>query len=337
MKISASVYSNKAKSLQELVHELDQYHVDYFHIDCNDNPDVFEDIKKIRGFSKTPIDLHIISAEPEKYFPLLEQTPVEMVCFQYENFKRTLTIPDALKKKSRFGLSVVADTDSQVFESYRKDFEYLLFMATSPGKSGGTFNKANFEKIRNFMLTYPETRVHVDGGVNDEVSFVLRNMGVSLVVSGNYLVNADYIGAALHNLRTDNIQSHILVGDFMLGLKESPVLPAGNFNFHKVLNSIEIFNLGFTMIVNEDGTLNGIITNADVRRGLLKNVTNLNLLDPNSIVNRNPVTINEKNTVTELLKKVKSLHFPVLFLPVVDDKNLLKGTLVFNNLIKGEF
>ena len=36
MKISASIYSNKSKTIVELVNELDRFHIDYIHIDCND-------------------------------------------------------------------------------------------------------------------------------------------------------------------------------------------------------------------------------------------------------------------------------------------------------------
>lgn len=354
MKISASVYSNKDKTLDNLVKELDRYRVDFFHIDCNDDISVFEDIKQIRKISSTPIDLHIISPEPEKFFDGIIRTKTELVSFQFENLKSPLNIPKEIS--SKLGLAIVSDTAIDVFERYASICDFVLFMTTSPGKSGGTFNKDNFKKIRKFKTLFPATKVHVDGGVNDEVSFVLRNMGVSLIVSGSYLVNADYVGAALHNLKSDIISSHILVGDFMLGIEESPVLKTDNFSFYDVLKSIEDYNMGFTMIADSTGKLEGIITNADVRRGLLKmeveqsdpdisgfigngnekKVLDLNELNPVNIINRNPVKINQKNTVSELLQMVKSLKFPILYLPVVDDENRLVGTITFNNLIKGE-
>src|ERR1043165_8207700 len=49
VKISASVYSNKSKPLEELVKELDSVGVDFFHIDCNDDPSVFPDIERIHA------------------------------------------------------------------------------------------------------------------------------------------------------------------------------------------------------------------------------------------------------------------------------------------------
>lgn len=334
MKISASVYSNTEKPLEELVKELDRYRVDFFHIDCNDDLTVFDDISRIRKISKTPVDLHIISSEPEKFFDGIVLTKTEMVSFQFENLKSPLKIPSSVQAK--LGLAIVSETQAEVFYEYQDQFDFVLFMTTTPGKSGGKFNRENFRKIRKFKTLFQKIKINVDGGVNDEVSFVLRNMGVSLVVSGSYLVNSEYIGEALHNLRSDNTESHILIGDFMISKEESPVLQKGNFSFREVLQSIEEFNQGYTTVIDEKGMLSGIITNADVRKGLLKNIDNINNLNPENIINRNPVTVNHNNSVAELLQKIKSLNFPVLFMPVVDEENKLVGTVTFNNLIKGE-
>lgn len=335
MKISASVYSNTHKPLEDLVRELDRYGVDFFHIDCNDNLNVFDDIEKIRAISSTPVDLHIISSEPEKFFNGIINTKTEIVSFQVESLKEIIPVPDEVN--SKLGLAIVSDTPVEAFIPYKDNFDFMLFMATSPGKSGGRFNVSNFQRIRKFKTLFPSAKAHVDGGVNDEVSFVLRNMGVSLVVSGSYLVNADYIGAALHNLRRDTGSSHIFVKDFMIDRNESPVLiRQRRITFQDVLRSIEDFNMGFTMIESADGALEGIITNADVRRGLLKNINNLHDMDVSSMINSNPVKVNQNSTVSEMLSMVKTLKFPVLFLPVVDDWNRLVGTVTFNNLIKGE-
>ncbi|CAN0271179.1 unnamed protein product, partial [Chrysoparadoxa australica] len=67
MKISASLYSSKERALPDLVKALDKCHIDFFHIDCNDDLKVFDDIEAIKKISSTPIDLHIISDRPEEY------------------------------------------------------------------------------------------------------------------------------------------------------------------------------------------------------------------------------------------------------------------------------
>lgn len=217
MKISASIYSDKKRPLNLVIKDLEEHQVDLLHVDCNDDPTVFEDIKKIRKWCSLPIDLHIITSQPEKYFGLLRETPVEYITFQFEELKHHLDIPEDISGKK--GLAIITPTSVNVFDDYAH-FDFILIMATIPGQSGGVFDKINFSKIRQFRKKYPSKSIHVDGGVNGEVSFILRNMGVSSSVSGSYLFNAPSIGHALMNLTKREIESHYHVGDFMMPLEE---------------------------------------------------------------------------------------------------------------------
>lgn len=333
MKISASIYST-SRDLEQVVRELDAHRIDLFHVDCNDDPKVFDDIAKIRTISKTPIDLHIITSTPEKYFALLEKTPCDYVTFQFENLPGKLEIPSTITGK--LGLAITAVSDVDAFEPYAGRFDFILMMATIPGKSGGEFNKDIFRKIRMFEKKYPGKRVHVDGGVNGEVSFILRNMGVYASVSGSYLFKAETVGSALLNLKTHENESHFLVKDFMLSGDEIPVLLPGARNFENVLRSIEAHQMGFTILADTENKLEGIISNADVRKGLLKNIGKLDGITENDITNRTPVTVNENATVIDLIRLIKSKKFPITYLPVVDNDNRVTGALTFFNLVKGE-
>lgn len=333
MKISASVYSSKSQDLTSLVKELEEHGIDMLHIDCNDEPKVFDDIGKIREVSNIPIDLHIITPAPEKYFPLLKKQPIEYVTFQYEPIEGELSIPTGIE--GHWGLAITSDTNIDVFESFASDFSFILFMATTPGQSGGKFNKENFRKIRKFKSLHPDKNVHVDGGVNAEVSFILRNMGVYSAVVGSYLFSAP-IGAALLNLKTHDIDSHFLVKDFMRELNELPIVGPDRMDLRSVLQSIEDNKMAFTIAVNAAGELNGLISNADVRRGLLKHMDDLNKLRVEEIINKTPIVVNENKTVMELLKFIKAQKVPINYLPVVDDNNKVTGAVSFTNLIKGE-
>ena len=334
MKISASIYSNKDKSLAELVEELDAYNVNFFHIDCLDDPTVFDDIALIRSLSKTSIDLHLITPSPEKYFELIAKHLIENVTFQYEDLTNGLQIPDFIK--SDIGLALTSETDIAAFDRYADFCKFILFMTTTPGMSGGEFNKQNFKKIRDFRNKYPDKKIHVDGGINAELSFIMRNMGVYAAVIGSYLFKNDFIGSAMLNLKSDIVRSHYRVSDFMLEYDEIPLIQENDLTFEKVLLSIDQYKMGFTNITNNNGLLLGIITNADIRKGLIRNINNLNNVNVSDMINRTPAFIYEDETVTEVLSYIKNLHFPVLFLPVVNGQKKITGTLKFNNLIKGE-
>ena len=322
MKISASIYSTTA-DLKKVVCDLDNHRIDMFHVDCNDDTNVFDDIKNIRKWSKTPID-----------FPLLEKNPCDFITFQHEDLIGKLEIPSYIKGK--LGLAITAASEIDAFEQYAGRFDFILMMATIPGKSGGAFNKDIFRKIRLFKKRFPEKRIHVDGGVNGEVSFILRNMGVYASVSGSFLFNAESLGFALLNLKTLENESHFQVKDFMMSGDEVPVLMPENRSFENVLRNIEQYQMGFTILVDNKNNLEGIISNADVRKGLLNNINTLSAITEIDITNRTPITVNENATVVELIRLIKSKKFPITYLPVVNDTNKLVGALTFFNLVKGE-
>jgi pentose-5-phosphate-3-epimerase/CBS domain-containing protein len=335
VKISASIYSSKDKTLENLVRELDDHRVDYFHIDCNNDLNVFDDIRAIRNISTTPIDLHLITSTPELFYEQIVELGIEKVTLQFENLIPGFIPPEHLN--THLGLAITSETPVGIFEQYSRCFSFILFMTTTPGVSGGRFDKQNFRKIRQFRADFPDKDIHVDGGINEELSFILRNMGVNVAVIGSYLFKGDFIGSALLRLQSNDIESHYRIRDFMLEGDEIPVITAnGNFNFLDVLTKIEAYRMGFTNVVDEMGFMLGIISNADVRKALIRHYGDLNCIQAASLINRSPALVCEDNTVTEVLEYIKKLNFPVLFLPVVDRNNKITGTIKFNNLIKGE-
>lgn len=333
MKISASIYSDKKRDLKTVIEDLEAHHVDLLHVDCNDDLQVFEDIAKIRTWSKIPIDLHIITTDPKKYYPFLLENPVEYVTFQVEELTEKLEIPAEISGKK--GLAIITPTAIDVFDEYAH-FDFILIMATIPGQSGGVFDPINFTKIRNFKRKYPSKSIHVDGGVNAEVSFILRNMGVSSSVSGSYLFNAPSVGQALMNLTKRDVESHFLIQDFMIPLDESPILSEKDLSFESILKSIDTGKLGFCILTDISGKFIGISSNADVRKALLKNLDDLNKINPMSLINKQVITVEKTQTVNEMLQIIKKCPFPIMYLPVLDSDGNAAGIVTFVNLIKGE-
>lgn len=333
MKISASIYSDKNRPLKEVIKDIEEHQVDLLHVDCNDDLSVFEDIKQIREWTDIPVDLHVITSNPSKYYDLLRENPVEYITFQYEDLEEPLKIPSDISGKK--GLAIITPTDIDVFEPY-ENFDFILIMATIPGQSGGKFDAFNFTKIRQFRKKFPEKSIHVDGGVNGEVSFILRNMGVSSSVSGSYLFNSPSIGHALMNLTKREVESSYEVKDFMIPLEECPLVELENISFAKVLQSIEKGGLGFCLVVDKDKLFKGLISNADIRKGLLKNLEDFNAIDVKNLINNKPISIPENATVYDMLQVIKSCSFPIMYLPVLEKSGKSAGIVNFVNLIKAE-
>ena len=335
MKISASIYSNKKRSLKDLIKELDSVKIDMFHIDFNDKKIEIEkvenDIIEIRKISKTPIDLHIISEKPSRYNSFIIRNKIEYVTYQEENIKETLSLCDS--PSTTFGLAVTSDTSIEKFEDYKSHCEFILLMTTTPGESGGTFNKINFKKIRDFKKKYPSKKVHIDGGVNDEIALILRIHGVKSVVSGSYLVNGD-IAKSLLELKSSVSDSDMPVSEFMLIKEELPIIKE-NEKIEKALEKIEAYDLGFVYVENENHNFTGVVSMADIRKSLIKSLDDFKNLRVKDIKNSEPIIINKDDSINKMLKIIQSHDFLISFVPVISNKELV-GSVTFFNLIRSE-
>ena len=336
MKISASIYSNNDRSLENLIKDLDNYNIDMFHVDFNDKKidikEVEDDIVEIRKISNKPIDLHIISDTPNQYSKFIIENKVEYVTYQLENIKEKLDFP--ISKKTKFGIAITSMTGINEFEKYKNDCDFILLMTTTPGESGGKFNNINFKKIREFKKSYPSKKIHIDGGVNDEIAFILRIHGVKSVVSGSYLVNGD-IAKSLLELKSSISSSEIKINEFMLKRDESPIVNELS-DINEVLSVIEKFDLGFVCVENSKKEFIGIISMADIRKSLLKNINKFQNYIAKDILNKNPIVIKENDNINNMLKTIQSKNFLISFMPVTNNTMKLVGLVTFFNLIKSE-
>lgn len=335
MKISASLYSTNLQDLPSLVHELDALQLDFFHMDCFEGQEtkLRKDILAIQNISSTPIDLHAIGESSQKYFDFAEELNVKQLTLQYENLKGDIDIPS--ERNFKFGLALVNDTALDSIAKHADELDFVLLMTTTPGKSGGQFQKSSFDRIRQCKKMYPSLPIFVDGGINAEVSFVLRLLGVSQAVSGSFLVNHDNIALALADLRFHQKGSSFLVEDFMLEKATLPILNSSSCSVKELIQTIDSNGMGFVLF-EENKKLTGICSNADLRKGILKKIDSLESLQVKDMMNISPITIQGKASTYEMISLIKRYNFPILFLPVVNERNELLGVIAFNELIKGE-
>ena len=336
MKISASIYSNKDMSLKALVNELDSVKIDMLHIDFNDEKTeinkIENDIREIRKISSTPLDLHIISKNPSKYDDFIKRNKIEFVTYQLENINEEFLISEI--NQTSFGIAITSNTDFKLFKNYEKFCDFILLMTTTPGESGGSFNHINFKKIRDFKNLFPSKRVYVDGGVNDEIAFILRILGVSSVVSGSFLVKNN-IPKSLLKLRSSVINSKLKVKEFMISRDESPIVTF-NSSLLETLVKIEDYNFGFTLVEDENKKFIGIVSMADIRKYIINN-QNINLKENiKNVINKNPIVIYDDDDINKMLETTQNREFLISFIPVLNKKNRIVGCVTFFNLINSE-
>ena len=334
MLLSGSVYSWNGLSAAEAASKLEVMGVDAFHIDCNDDPSVFDDIREIKADSHIPIDLHMITPDPARYYGAIRDSGLEICCFQHENLTGRLDVPDDLT--CRLGLAVTMGTPIDVFEPYKDRFAFILLMTTTPGQSGGAFNQTVFQRIREFRARYPSKAIHVDGGVTDEVSLMLKNHGVGLIVVGSYLEKANSIIKSTLLIRGESHEkSAYLIRDCMSFPEEFPVLLYDGLTITALLKEMSSRRSGFAAIVNDKSRLAGIITDGDIRRAWLRVLETGDEADVYALMNKTPHTALDTATVGDMLEQVSKQPRTCLYLPVVDAENRLRGAISFQDLVKG--
>lgn len=335
MKISASLYSSSLQDLPSLVHELDALQLDFFHLDCFEGQEqkVSRDIRAIQQISNTPIDLHVIGANYSSFFDMAQDLGVSQLTLQYENLPEHISLP--ADRLYNLGLAIVNDTSLEVLDKVKDSIDYILLMTTTPGKSGGKFEKTSFDRIRKCKQMYPNLPIYVDGGINAEVSFILRLLGVRQAVSGSFLVNHQNIAKALADLRFHQQGSAYQIKDFLLEARHLPLLNPSTCTVQDVILTMDECKLGFVLF-EEGGSFVGICSNADLRKGILKYLDSPNDMKVRDMINYHPIVIQDESTTDEMLSLVKRYDFPILFLPVVGQDGVLKGAVLFNELIKGE-
>lgn len=121
----------------------------------------------------------------------------------------------------------------------------------------------------------------------------------------------------------------------MIPLEECPVASIDSAST-EILEIIENGKLGFCLIKNRESQLKGIVSSADIRKALLRQLKSNTPLTPESLINQQPLTVQATDSVVELLKLLKRASFPVMYLPVVDRNQQAMGIVNFVNLIKGE-
>jgi len=101
----------------------------------------------------------------------------------------------------------------------------------------------------------------------------------------------------------------------------------------EVLFAITKANAGAACIVNDDGTLAGIITDGDIRRHLLRDVASLER-PAEELMTRTPYVIQGNPLAIEALHLFESLPVKIGEMPVLDEQRKPVGMLMLKDLLR---
>ena len=102
---------------------------------------------------------------------------------------------------------------------------------------------------------------------------------------------------------------------------------------HEVLEAESRPNLGGVMVIDREGRLLGLITDGDIRRGILRH-GNILSTHPTEIMTRDPLSIAAGSLALDALQMMEDRPSQISVLPVVDDENRPVGLLRLHDLVR---
>ncbi len=208
MKVTVS-YINSKFDLQTTLKKIDKCeNVDYIHVDLMDGKFVptknFEkkDLLKIFKDIDHPLDVHLMTEEPESYLEVLFKLNLHIIYFHPSTTGDGLAFINLIRKFNRkVGIVINPNENCRDFKDYFPLVDAVLVMSVTPGKGGQHFLR---ESLVNYQLLRSESKnyifeIFVDGGITDEtISFVKDADGV---VSGSFVCNSDDFEKQVNKLK----------------------------------------------------------------------------------------------------------------------------------------
>jgi arabinose-5-phosphate isomerase len=122
---------------------------------------------------------------------------------------------------------------------------------------------------------------------------------------------------------------YLKVNDLIANNQVPQVLPDANLK--EIIMEITSKRLGATAVISKKGTLEGIITDGDLRR-MMNNFTRFEKLKASEIMTKNPKTITEGAYAVEAMELMQNKNITQLI--VLDSKKKLKGFIHLHDILK---
>src|ERR1044072_8482177 len=168
-------------------------------------------VKSLAGFTRLPIDAHLMITEPGLYATEFVSAGAKMVSVHVEadaHLHRTLmSIKDA---GAQAGVVLNPATPVGAVEEALQFADYILVMSVNPGFGGQKFIPQSVEKVRRLRQMINERQLHVrieiDGGIDRNNIETVVEAGAEIIVAGSAVFGTSNPEEAVKELRNATVQ-----------------------------------------------------------------------------------------------------------------------------------
>ncbi|MDR2822773.1 MAG: ribulose-phosphate 3-epimerase [Acholeplasmatales bacterium] len=193
--IAPSILNSNFFDLENTIKLTDK--ADFLHLDIMDGNFVQnisfgpEISKQISEKTLSPLDVHLMTKDPEKWFDKFNFLKTEFITFHLENENVHENIKKIHDLGIKAGLSLRPATDILKLTPYLEEVDLILIMSVDPGFGGQKFINDTYQKI-DYLASIREKNgyhflIEVDGGINEETFPILKKTKVDILVVGSYL------------------------------------------------------------------------------------------------------------------------------------------------------
>ncbi len=211
IQIAPSILSADFANLAEEARRISN--ADWLHVDVMDNhfdPNLPLGLPVVVSLGRardTPMDLHLMIEDPDRWAPAYVEAGARSVTFHVEAATAPVRLARELRALgARAGMALRPATPVEPYEELLPELDMLLVMTVEPGFGGQAFLDLCLPKIRRARELLDrrglELWLQVDGGVSTDTIERCAEAGADMFVAGSAVFKADDPAGMVDTLRT---------------------------------------------------------------------------------------------------------------------------------------
>ncbi len=198
MLVAPSILSADFGNLAREVEAICEAGCDFVHVDVMDGhfvpnltigPVVVEAVAKV---ATKPLDIHLMVENNTFFVDLFAPLKPEFISFHIEEEKHPHRLIQKIRSLGiRPAITLNPHTPPEAVEFLLADVDMVLLMSVNPGFGGQKFIGNVVDRAKRLKILIekynPVCLIEVDGGVNNQNIYELKEAGVNVVVAGSYV------------------------------------------------------------------------------------------------------------------------------------------------------
>lgn len=200
--VAPSILAADFANLEREVKMINQSEADWIHVDVMDGVFVpnfslgIPVVEALKRHAQKPLDVHLMIVRPELHVEAFRNAGADHISVHLEVCKHLQRNIDQIKSLGcKAGVAVNPHTPVAGLENVIAEIDQVIVMSVNPGFGGQKFLEHTYKKVEQLKKLIEETRssakIEIDGGVSLQNAKRLLDVGVDVLVAGNFVFSSN--------------------------------------------------------------------------------------------------------------------------------------------------